>query len=507
MIGGVALITRRSRLSSDTAIGLLFVGMLALGVVIVSRSSSFAGDLVAILFGQILGTSWGSIEVLALATIGVAAVAAVCARPFLLLAFDPEQADVAGFPSRRYHAIMLVLIALTVVVSFQVVGTLLVFGMLLAPAAAGALLAHRIGTMMVIGAVIGAISSYLGLLISYWFDLAAGATMVLVAVAIFFVVFLFASWRDCAGRRPGRRDRPSRTRRRPIDEPRQRAAPVGRPSSWRADLAVGYRGDVVVGGIDVRVAPGASLALVGTNGSGKSTLLKTLVGLQPRLGGELAVLGATAGSLARAGRLPGPVPRLGLRPAAAGHRRRAHGPLPEPGPPGPHHVEDHDLVAWAMETMGVADLAKTPLRSLSGGQRQRVYLAQVLARRADLILLDEPNAGLDAGGRERYLDAFAGELRRGAALVTATHDIGEAIEYDQVLLLARRVVALGPGREVLTPDRLMETFGIVIRDPHAEHAGRFTVAERSHGAPQVVDLNVWPDAGEPPAPVPPAPPG
>jgi ABC-type Mn2+/Zn2+ transport system permease subunit len=196
MIGGVAIITRRSRLSSDTAIGLLFVGMLALGVVIVSRSSAFAGDLVAILFGQILGTSWESVAVQALAAVAVAIVAVVCARPFQLLAFDPEQADVAGFPSRRYHAIMLVLIALTVVVSFQVVGTLLVFGMLLAPAAAGALLAHRISTMMVIGAVVGAISSYAGLLISYWFDLAAGASMVLVAVIIFFAVFLFATWRE-----------------------------------------------------------------------------------------------------------------------------------------------------------------------------------------------------------------------------------------------------------------------------------------------------------------------
>jgi ABC-type Mn2+/Zn2+ transport system permease subunit len=126
----------------------------------------------------------------------VAAVAAICARPFLLLAFDPEQADVAGFPSRRYHAIMLVLIALTVVVSFQAVGTLLVFGMLLAPAATGALLAHRVGTMMLVGALVGAVSSYLGLLLSYWFDLAAGASMVLVAVAIFFLVFLYSSWRD-----------------------------------------------------------------------------------------------------------------------------------------------------------------------------------------------------------------------------------------------------------------------------------------------------------------------
>ena len=150
--------------------------------------------------------------------------------------------------------------------------------------------------------------------------------------------------------------------------------------------------------------------------------------------------------------------------------------------------DDEAIVRAAMETMGVGHLANAPLGSLSGGQRQRVHLAQVLAHRADLILLDEPNAGLDAGGRERYLEAFSAELHRGAALVTATHDIGEAIEYDRVLLLARRVVALGPGSEILTPDRLLETFGIVLRDPHPEHAGRFTVAEPSRGAPQVVDL-------------------
>jgi len=188
MIAGVSVITRRTRLSSDTAIGLLFVAMLALGVVIVSRSSSFAGDLVGILFGQILGTSVESLATQAVATTVIVAVAFVCARPFLLLSFDPEQADVAGFPSRRYHAIMLVLIAVTVIVSFQTVGTLLVFGMLLAPAGAAALLAHRVPAMMAIGAVIGAISSYVGLLISYHFDVAAGATVVLVASAIFFGV-------------------------------------------------------------------------------------------------------------------------------------------------------------------------------------------------------------------------------------------------------------------------------------------------------------------------------
>jgi ABC-type Mn2+/Zn2+ transport system permease subunit len=198
MIGGVSLVTRRSRLSSDTAIGLLFVAMLALGVVIISASDAFQGDLLAILFGQILGTSWEQVAIMAAATVVVIIVSVFAARPFLLLSFDPEQADVAGFPSRRYHLLMLLLVALTVVVAFQTVGTLLVFGMLLAPAAAGALLANRIGSMMAIAAVIGSASTYLGLLISYWFDYAAGATIVLVAVAAFFIVFALTNARDAS---------------------------------------------------------------------------------------------------------------------------------------------------------------------------------------------------------------------------------------------------------------------------------------------------------------------
>lgn len=195
MIGGVTLVTGRSRLSSDTAIGLLFVAMLALGVVIVSATGAFQGDLLAILFGQILGTSTEQLLVMAAATAIVVAVALVAARPFLLLSFDPEQADVAGFSARRYHTLMLLLVALTVVVAFQTVGTLLVFGMLLAPAASGALLADRIGRMMVIGIAVGSLSTYAGLLASYWFDLAASATIVLIAVTIFFVVLAISNVR------------------------------------------------------------------------------------------------------------------------------------------------------------------------------------------------------------------------------------------------------------------------------------------------------------------------
>ncbi|MGZ7023277.1 MAG: metal ABC transporter permease, partial [Ilumatobacteraceae bacterium] len=107
MILGVTFVTNRSGLSSDTAIGLLFVGMLALGVIIVSRSDSFNGDIVRILFGEILGIRVGTIWLLAAATLVIVAGVALCYRPFLLLSFDPEQADVSGFSSRRYHAIML----------------------------------------------------------------------------------------------------------------------------------------------------------------------------------------------------------------------------------------------------------------------------------------------------------------------------------------------------------------------------------------------------------------
>ncbi len=195
MIGGVTLITQRSRLSSDTAIGLLFVGMLSLGVLIVSRSNSFSGDLTRILFGEILGIGIPAILVQLVATLIIAVTAAICARPFLLLSFDPEQAQVAGFSSRLYHNVMLFMIATTIIVSFQTVGTLLVFGLLIAPAGAGALLARRIGAMMAWATGFGVLSMYTGLLISYHFNLAAGAAIILVTTLIFFTVFIVQNMR------------------------------------------------------------------------------------------------------------------------------------------------------------------------------------------------------------------------------------------------------------------------------------------------------------------------
>jgi ABC-type Mn2+/Zn2+ transport system permease subunit len=185
MMGGVSIVTRRFRLSGDTAIGLLFVGMLSLGVVITSRSTSFVGDLARILFGELLGITTTDLAWQFAALVIVGAIAFVSRRPFLLLSVDDGLARTSGFSARLFHNVMLTMVAITVIASFQTVGTLLVLGMLIAPAATGSLFARRIESMMLIAALVGSLSTYIGLLISYHYDLAAGASIVLTAVAIF----------------------------------------------------------------------------------------------------------------------------------------------------------------------------------------------------------------------------------------------------------------------------------------------------------------------------------
>jgi len=185
MMGGVSVVSRQFRLSGDTAIGLLFVGMLALGVMITSRSSSFVGDLAHILFGELLGITTTDLAWQFIALVIVGAIAFVSRRPFLLLSVDDGLARTSGFSARLFHNVMLTMVALTVIASFQTVGTLLVLGMLIAPAATGSLFARRIESMMLIAALVGSLSTYIGLLVSYHYDLAAGASIVLTAVVIF----------------------------------------------------------------------------------------------------------------------------------------------------------------------------------------------------------------------------------------------------------------------------------------------------------------------------------
>lgn len=200
MLALIEVVRRQTLLGEDTAIGLLFVGMLALGVVIISQVSSYTGSLTSILFGDALGVTWGDIRgqaILGVLTIGAAI---LLYRPLIALSFNEQKAELLGLRPRATHAALLVLIAAAVIGSFQAVGTLLVFGLLVAPPAAAALFARTVPSMMIGAAALSVFSVWFGLILSYHLGTAASATMALVPVVLFFLLLPLARLR--ARRRP-----------------------------------------------------------------------------------------------------------------------------------------------------------------------------------------------------------------------------------------------------------------------------------------------------------------
>ncbi len=188
MVVAIELVQRKTVLGEDTSIGLLFVGMLALGVVIISQLDSYSGSLTSILFGDALGVTWtGIYSQLVLLAIVLIAVA-VLYRPLLALSLNKEKAELLGMRPGFTHAALLALIALAVIGSYQSVGTLLVFGLLVGPPAVASLLSRSVVQMMVVAAVVGVVSVWLGLTISYHFGTAASATMALVPIVVFFAL-------------------------------------------------------------------------------------------------------------------------------------------------------------------------------------------------------------------------------------------------------------------------------------------------------------------------------
>jgi ABC-type Mn2+/Zn2+ transport system permease subunit len=190
VVVGVTAIRQRTGLPEDTSIGLLFVGLLALGVIIISRSGSFAVDLTSFLFGNILGVTWTDISVQAIAVVISLGVTFALYRGLIALSFDERKAQLLGLWPSLVRLALLGLIALTVVTSFKSVGALLVFGLVVAPAATATLIATRIPMVMAVSAVLGVIAVVVGLLLSFHLDIAAGASMVATSVSIFFLVWI-----------------------------------------------------------------------------------------------------------------------------------------------------------------------------------------------------------------------------------------------------------------------------------------------------------------------------
>ena len=225
-------------------------------------------------------------------------------------------------------------------------------------------------------------------------------------------------------------------------------------------LSATYDGKPALLDVDMTVEPRALTAIVGPNGAGKSTLLNSALGLVPRQSGEVTVWGEPLARMR---------PRLAYVPQRASvdwdfpvrvidvAMMGLHRELGLLGRVKPHHRARAEA---ALSRTGTLDLAGRQIGQLSGGQQQRVFLARALAQGADLFLLDEPFAGVDAATEETIMDVLKGLRDEGKSVVCVHHDLSTVADYfDRVLLLNRRVLAEGPTPVVLTTRNLQATYG------------------------------------------------
>jgi len=189
---GIGWVSERGRVREDTAIGIVFAGMFALGIALISTVRGFAVDLVHFLFGNVLGVSNG--DLILIGAFGGAVVLAVLLlyKELVVVSFDPTLARTLRLPDSAYRYLLFVLIAVTVVVSLQTVGVGLMLAMLVVPASTAYLLARRLPAMIAIGVLLGVLSGVIGLYLSFYVSVASGAAIVLVAIAFFFGALLLS---------------------------------------------------------------------------------------------------------------------------------------------------------------------------------------------------------------------------------------------------------------------------------------------------------------------------
>jgi len=186
---GIGWLTGRGQLREDTAIGVVFVGMFALGILIISSGSSYAVDLTHILFGNVLGVRPSDLVIMGISGLIVIGAIFLFYKELLTQSFDPSLMRTLRLPGEALRLLLLVLIAVTIVASLQTVGIALMLAMLITPAATAQLLAKRMHHMMIVAALIGMVSGVVGLYLSWRFNVPSGAVIVLTTTAIFIVVF------------------------------------------------------------------------------------------------------------------------------------------------------------------------------------------------------------------------------------------------------------------------------------------------------------------------------
>lgn len=186
---GIGVLSQSERLHEDTAIGVMFAGAFALGIALISSTRSYSRDLTSFLLGNILGVGRNDLLLTAVIAVVVLAMLAIFRREMVLITFDRMLATSLGVRLWRYDQLFLVLLALAIVTALQTVGNILVLAMLITPAATARLIADRLPATLVISASIGVMSGISGLYLSYYWNVASGAAIVLVATAFFFVVW------------------------------------------------------------------------------------------------------------------------------------------------------------------------------------------------------------------------------------------------------------------------------------------------------------------------------
>lgn len=200
----IGAVSRGAKIKEDTAIGIVFAAMFALGIALVSTMRSYAVDLAHMLFGNVLSVTDGDLWRIGGFGLLVLVVVLVLYKELLALSFDPILAATLRLPVTLLHYLLLLLIAVTVVISLQTVGIALMIAMLVTPAATALLLARRLPRILALSAALGALAGALGLYLSYYLNMASGPAVVLVASAFFVLAFLFSPRRGLIWRAQGR---------------------------------------------------------------------------------------------------------------------------------------------------------------------------------------------------------------------------------------------------------------------------------------------------------------
>jgi manganese/iron transport system ATP-binding protein len=223
-------------------------------------------------------------------------------------------------------------------------------------------------------------------------------------------------------------------------------------------LTVRYDNRLALEEITFHLHAGERVAVVGPNGAGKSTLFKVIVGVEIPASGSVRIYGSKPGRHVCIGYVPQRSQVDWAFPVSVADvvlmgRVARIGPLRWP------RKKDWDCVHRALEIVGLADLAGRQIRQLSGGQQQRMFIARALAQEAELMLMDEPLSGLDVPAQEGILTLLDDLRRQGVTVMVATHDLDQAGQYfDRLMLLNRRLISFGSPEQVLLPGNLRRAY-------------------------------------------------